>query len=236
MSYTTKVFVLHKQNWKESSYIVHLLGENIGLFKGIVQGARKEKSPFFSHLELGNFLEVVILKKHTGDLFLVVSSTILNILDIMPRSYPHLIASHVALEIYHQLTIAEPEAPEYFVLLQRYLEYLPSVTNNHLLIIWRFIFKLFTLLGFPLVQIKNNRYEFLDKPEIVKIFSSKELTIIEEWLKKTQMAGNYITFANILTDTCFLVNKLIQVWFSLNLHQTIHCKSLSLYEELLMKS
>ena len=60
MLHKTNAIVLYKQPWKESSFIVSLMSEDFGVFKAIIQGARKEKSRFFAQFELGYQLEILL--------------------------------------------------------------------------------------------------------------------------------------------------------------------------------
>ena len=212
MTTKTHAIVLNKINYKESSYIVRVLTESHGVLSLIAKGVRRAKSVSLSHFELGNYIEILYIKKESN-LHIITETSLYQYKDMSNQPYLQLLSSQIALEIMSQLIISEEESHDFFNLLLAYLDYIPKVHNNHLLIIWRFLIKLTYLLGFPI-----------------------NLSEIKEWNNYIQTAGEYINKPNILNDRCRLVNTKILDWFSINLHVKITCKSLILYEEFLFSN
>jgi hypothetical protein len=232
--------VLHKAQWKESSFLVTLMTDKMGIIKAIVQGARKEKSPFFSLFELGNHLEIVLSDRPTASLYKLTDSTLhsshlslrghsLPDLRSNPLTYPQLLSLQIALEMYAQLVITEAEAEEFFKLLLSFIEYLPSVKSNHLLVNWRFLIRLSDFLGFPIVFWEGNKYEFSDKEEVFKTYDEDFLRTIRRWLEILPNAGRYINEANILDSSCCLMNKFIFDWYNTHLNKRLHKNALEMY-------
>ncbi|MCL2062748.1 MAG: DNA repair protein RecO [Candidatus Cloacimonetes bacterium] len=264
MTYKSRAIVLHKEPFKESSYIVKLMTDTSGVISAIVQGARRSKSPFFSQYELGNCLEVVLLKKNSSNLYLISDSSLLKYLDITKQTFAQILSIQCVLEIFLQLTISEEESDEFFNLLLTFLEYIPSVRYNHLLIIWRFLVRLTEMLGFPIMYQLEGKYilyesvrtEVLNEtlnhhpPYNNRHYSHREhnrnihiqniernpLEInIEKWVNILSTAGKYIKGPDILDESCLQINKLLFDWFSKHLNKKIHCNSLNLYEEDILK-
>ena len=229
MTHKTRAIVLHKALFKESSFLVKLMTDDSGVVSALVQGARKNKSPFFSHFELGNCLEIVLLKKHTSDLSKITDSSVIKCSDISNYSYAQSLSIHSVLELFSQLIISDEESEVFFSLLLTFLDYIPTVKNNHLLIIWRFLIRLTELLGFPFVYQIDGKYKFFEGVEIG--YTVPSLQTPQDWLDLLPSAAKYIHEPNILNKSCLLMNKLLLGWFDTHLQNKLHSKALTMYEE-----
>jgi hypothetical protein len=204
--------------------------DKMGIIKAIVQGARKNKSRFFSHFELGNCLEIVLAKKDTANLHKIIDSTIISGTDCQ-YSYQQLLSLQIVLETYYQLIITDEESETFYQLLLSFVEYLPTVKNNYLLVCWRFLLRLSDCLGFPLVSFNNHRFEFTDPEVLHQQYDDDFLKTIRDWLNILPSTGKYINEPNILNKSCSRMNKLIFDWFHNHLNQKLHHKALAMYEE-----
>jgi hypothetical protein len=204
--------------------------DTMGIIKAIVQGARKDKSRYFAHFELGNNLEIVLSRKDTAGLHKVIDSSVLSC-GVGDNSYPQLLSLQICLETYYQLIITEEESEVFYNLLLSFIEYLPSVKSNHLLVNWRFLFRLSDCLGFPIVCINNDKYEFTDIEDVSRLYDNDFLEIIRHWLDILPLTGRYVSAENILNKSCFKMNKFIFDWFNTHLNKRLHHNALVLYEE-----
>ena len=237
MIFQTRSIVLCRIPFKENSFLVKLLTDNLGIISVIVQGARKTVSPFFSQFEIGNCLAVHIIKTRTSDLSILKDSVIIKCSDFSKCSYLQLLALQSATEIFSQIEIPEYESEIFYDLLLTYLDFLPSVKSNHLLIIWRFLLRLTELLGFPLAQKKDGRYIFYENYDALSnaTIDGIERQIIDNWFNILPVAGKYIDAPNILNSSCILINKMIINWFATNLNKRINFKTLEMYEEYVLQ-
>lgn len=229
MIYKTKAIVLHKSDWKESSLLVRLLTEEIGIISAIAQGAKKNKSPYHGHFELGNSLNIVLMKKETAQIYKITDSFVTHS-SLNTNSYPYLLSVQTVLEIFNQIEISEDETPSFFNLLLTFLDYIPTIKNNHLLIIWRLFIRLTDLLGFPLICKLNGKFELQDKNEFFKLYDDNFQKTIQGWLDILPIAGKLVNNANILNESCFFMNKLFLDYFNLHLNKKFHHKALDLFE------
>ena len=228
MNVKTGAIILQKVSWKESSYIATLMTDKFGIIKAIVQGAKKPKSKFFSHFEIGNILELVLIKKDTT-LSKITDSTLLSSYqqNDITLTYEQLLSLQITLETYSQLYITEDEADLFFDLLASFIDYLPSVKANHLLVNWRLMIRLSEYLGFPMVFIKNNKYELADPTEI------KNIDIVQKWLGILPNTGELIKHENILDLSIHEMNMFVFEWFARHLQKKMKMNAVLLYEGLL---
>ena len=217
MTYKTRSIVLHKALFKESSFLVKLMTEDFGIISAIAQGARKNKSRFFSHFEVGNCLEIVFLSKNNSNLYTITDSSLFHCSDIENITYKQLISIQCVLELYNQLIITEDESKDFYALLLTFLDYIPTVKSNHLLVIWRFLFRLTELLGFPIDTSTLSPIPYPLSPK--------------KWFDILPHTAKYINEANILDETCLIINKMILDWFESHLNKKLHCKAMKIYEE-----
>jgi len=224
----TKAIILHKSSFKESSYLVKLLTNDQGIISAIVQGAKRKNSKYQAHFEIGNLLEVVLLKKQTSSLYLITDSTLIKFIDPQSITFPQLIYIQSALEIYSQLIISPEDSSDHFNLLEVYIDYIPRVKNNHILIYWRFLLKLADLLGYPLTHFENNQYKFMTDSDFLLNYSHDTLLIVNKWLSHLPNASILINSDNIIDKDCLIMNSFLINWFEYHLHKKIEIKAIEL--------
>ena len=237
----TKIIILHKAYWKESSFLIKALSLDIGVIDCIAQGGRKPKSPYFSHFELGNSLEVVLYKRESAGLYKVTDSTIIRC--FRSQSYEQLLSAQVGLETIGQLIITDDEAEQVFTLLNNYLEYVPNVKSNHHLVIWRMLIKLFYLLGFPIVQSYNGKYRLVDNecfnnsyhagPMSPSPVNKDFMENIEKCLAILPITSTYIDKPMILKDCYTSMNKLLFDWIESHIDKKLHRNALDIFSKVL---
>jgi DNA repair protein RecO len=229
----TSAIVLSKTLWKESSFLVCFLSAELGVITVIVQGARKSKSPFFSHYEIGNQLEIIVTKKSTTSLYKLTSSTIIGNYHNYPKTYNQLLSIEVVLEIYRQLIFTDDEAPSFYQLLISFLEYIKKAKNNHLYVIWRLLIRLTSELGFPIVDFDGESYMLNDIKSYGQHWCDSSATIVQHQLDKLPYTSQIIEMENITDKSAILVNEFFYNWFEKNLHIKFSRRAIKLYEETL---
>jgi len=221
MHHKSLAILLKKTPWKESSYIVSFLTDNHGIISAIAQSAKKPASPFFAHLEVAYTLQIVYSKSTNASLYRLSAATLIDDLPQIPKNYISLLVIESVLEIYNQLIISEDESIHFFNLLKAFLDYLPRVKNNHLLVIWRCLLTLSEMLGFPIAHYDGQSYIMSDKDLNLTYYDTSTLDIFHHWLNVLPHTATLITKDNILDDTCVLVNKFIFDWFEHHLNKKI---------------
>ena len=227
----TEAIVLYKQLWKESSFFVYLMTPDHGVIQAIAQGARKPKSQFAAHFEIGNHLEIITTKNQSVNICKLTSSTVIAQFDSIGKSYTHLLCIQSVFEVYRQLIFATEESENFFNLLKTFIEYILTVKSNHLLVIWRFFFRLTNELGFPIVSFDGDTFRINDRKPFLNKHDENFLDIVDSWLNLLPSTSRLINEENILNSSCKDVNTFIFEWFEFNLQKKIQYKALKLYED-----
>ncbi len=140
-------FIIKKTDFKESSFVLELLTPDLGKIKAVAKGAKKQKNPLFGIIDYLNELETVLYK--SGDWYILKSAT-------LQKAYLHNVSYQIskfyfsAIEILNQIIIHKDDTENIFKLLKEYLIYLPTVKRNHIFVFWRFLLKLYDLIGIKL--------------------------------------------------------------------------------------
>jgi hypothetical protein len=239
----TKVIVLHKTHWKESSLLVKVLSVDVGVLDCIVQGARKPKSAYFSHFEMGNCLEVVLQKRGTANLYKVTDSSLVRSSET--QSYLQLLSVQVGLETFGQLVVSDEESEDVFALLYNYLDYMPAVKSNHHLVIWRMLIRLVDILGFPVVYMKDGEYRLVENggncnkyvigydsttPDPTNLGGS----YLSECLAILPNVSRYVDKPVVLRESLRAMDRFLYEWLSVHLHKKIKRNALDMYEEMVL--
>ena len=144
----TKGIVLKKIEYRNTSLMVTILSDQLGMVSVLAKGIRKENNPEHANFDLGNELDLMLIRSQS-ELFYLKNSHLLNsfLHDI---SYEKSIYFFAAIEIYLQFLIHENEAHEMYELLIFYWNYLTTIRTNEILIFCRFLLRVFLFYGIPL--------------------------------------------------------------------------------------
>ncbi|MBW6514063.1 MAG: DNA repair protein RecO [Candidatus Syntrophosphaera sp.] len=132
--------------YSESSLILKAFLRERGLISIIAKGIRKK-----AEADLLNPLcdyEFTLYEPQEGGLYLLCEFSLARQYDLS-RKVESWTAAECAIELYSRLIIPSDENPQYHELLHQFLDYLLSVDKNAILIWWRFLLRVFTLLGTP---------------------------------------------------------------------------------------
>jgi len=216
-----------------------MMTDNLGIIKTIAQGARRSKSPYFTFYEPGNILEIVVWKKETTNLPRILEASLIKNVFLFGKdhiTYNQLLSLQIALEMYYQLYISEEESHLLYTLLQTFIEYLPSIKNNHLLVNWRLLIKLSEFLGFPILLRKGTRYVLSDTSIMKNVYDDYSINIISKWIDVLYSGINFTNSDNIIDKSAFIINRYIYDWFKTHLQKPIHHKAVELYEDYIVNN
>ncbi len=139
-------FLVKSTQYGESSLIFRMFSRKSGMISMIAKGIRKK--PEASLLSPINEYELVLYEPAEGGLFLLSEFSPAREYDLS-RKAECWSAAGCALELYGKLIIPQDENPQYYDLLHDLFTYLESLERNAILIWWRFLLRIFTLLGIP---------------------------------------------------------------------------------------
>jgi len=233
--------VLHKTKFKDTSYIIEFLSIEFGKFTAIIQGARK-KLQDYGQFEIFNELDLQLKPPRSGDLYLILESSLIS-KHSENHNWETLKCKSAAVELYRQLIFTVEEAPALFELLLRYLDYIEKIECNQILLFWRFCYRLFHLLGIPLVGDKcvycndniGAQYSGIErgfvcnscakKMIIPPIVLSREALAI--WRRLPEI-GNYLFSEKVSLSSKQEINQLIVLHLMHSYNTSYHINSLEL--------
>lgn len=132
--------------YSESSLILHVFGRQRGMVSVLAKGIRKKQEQDL--LAVLSEYEFNLYESVAGGLYLLGDFS-LSVEHDFSQSVQKWAAAQCAVELYSKLIIPTEEAPVYYKLLQTWLEYLPGVEGSVMLVWWRFLLRVFILLGIP---------------------------------------------------------------------------------------
>lgn len=143
---TDRGFLAKTSAYGESSLILKALTRGHGMISIIAKGIRKK--PGAETLSPVNDYELVLYEPGEGGLYLLSEFSLAREYDLS-RKAECWAAAECALELYGKLIIPQDENPQYYDLLHDLFAYVESLDRNAILIWWRFLLRIYSLLGIP---------------------------------------------------------------------------------------
>ncbi|MDP8232612.1 MAG: DNA repair protein RecO [Candidatus Zophobacter franzmannii] len=248
--FSSNCIVLRVTDYSESSYILLLLSETHGLISAIAKGAKKLNSKYFSVFGLLNEFDGEFTRSAGSELLTITNANLIKShLPGLKYSIVQLLSAGA--ELISQSIFEEEEADKYYRLLHGYLTYLPTVSNNPVLIFWRFIYSYLKLVGIKLeittchqcssymgmilnYSIRNGCFfcsSCLKKESISADLSGSASIVIlagvsAEIVHKLPSIGNHMSDFTITKTTFELINKVFLNYLRYHLLPNLHLNSL----------
>ena len=240
----TKGIIIKKVNFRETSIILDVLTPEFGVISTIAKGARSAKSKSTGHLELLNELELNLYRNPSSDWYIYKSSSLLEtyMFDIMFHTG---ILMQAAVEVIRQIIIPVEDSQAIYMLLETYLQFIKTVNKNGIAIFWRFLLKLFRIIGIEFDISKC--IECSQKKQFIAYFPQKHGFICENCyhpvndeqlfkinentaglISKLNKIGNYIDEISIPKATIKQLNRIFLTHLSEHFHKNVHLKSIEL--------
>lgn len=143
---TDRGFLAKTSPYGESSLILKAFTRGHGMISMIAKGIRKK--PGAETLSPENDYEFVLYEPGEGGLFLLSEFSLAREYDLSRKAECWTVAE-CALELYGKLIIPQDENPHYYDLLHDLFAYLESLDRNAILIWWRFLLRIYSMLGIP---------------------------------------------------------------------------------------
>jgi DNA repair protein RecO len=141
-----QAFLIKSSPYSDSSLILKAFGRDHGLLSLLAKGIRSK--PEASLLNPLYLYEFSFYEPREAGLCLLAEFSLAEEFDFTDRIEVWT-AAECALELYAQLIIPTEESAAYFALLRDYLVYLGTLETNAVLIWWRFLLRVFRMLGIP---------------------------------------------------------------------------------------
>ncbi len=241
----TTGIIIKKVNYRETSVILNVLTPTLGVITIMAKGVRKQKSKATGIIEILNELNFELYNNPNSEWFIYKSAQVINthLFNIDHRTS---ILMQAAVEVIRQILISVEDSQEIYNLLSTYLDYIKSVEKNGIAIFWRFILKLYKIIGIEFNI--TNCIQCTQKKHFKAFFPQRNgficndcyrpgfyEQVIEidkttaELISKLNNIGNHLDKISISKSTIQKINKILITHLSENFQKTIHFKSLDLY-------
>jgi DNA repair protein RecO (recombination protein O) len=240
----TNGIIIKKINFRETSVILDVLTPEYGVISIMAKGIRKQKSKNTGMIELLNELELNLYKNPNSDWYIYRSSQIINS-HLFSINITTSILMQAPVEIIRQIIIPMDDSQAIYELLETYLEYIKTVKQNGIAIFWRFLLKLFRIIGIAFNI--TNCIECSKIKQFIAYFPQKHGFICEDCyhpvnddqifkisknaadlISKLNNIGNYIDEILILKSTIKQLNRIFITHISEHFHKKILLKSIEL--------
>ena len=240
----TKGIILRKTKYRETSLILEVFSPKFGLIAIMAKGVRKQNSKSTGLLEILNELDLTLYKNPQSEWYIFKEAELIKS-HLNNVSYETSILMQAAVEIYRQLISDLNDFIKLYELLKQYLEYTPNINTNGITIFWRFLSRLFTIIG---IEINLNKCVICEKEKpFYAYYPQKHGFICRECYRpvydnfliklsaqQSEILGNLRQIGNLLNElklekqTIRQLNRIFLLHLSEHFHKRFYLKSLEL--------
>lgn len=241
----TNCFLIRKQPYSETSVLMQVFSDCLGMTSVLAKGLRKSKQHQDFLLNVLNEYEFVLSTSSNSSLSVLCE---MSIITELPADLPleTWTAAQAGAEILTKIILPDEEIPLFYKALKQYLDYLKTVAVNPIAIFWRYLLHLYKLLGVPVnlnhcsvchKEMPEPRaysadtgqllcHYCFDKEPGVYALEPEESNIIA----LLPVIGNYLNDLNLTPQNCQKINHFFLYYISQQFHKTIKLNSLQLFE------
>lgn len=125
----TKAVVLKKNNFSDSSLIVHFYSEKFGRFSGIAKGARNKNSKLGKIIDPLNIVDIVVFNKQVNQVQLITQADLIYFPRQSFNDLEKLKYLFSALELFEKTTHENEENPPLYNALEKYIRHIDMNPN-----------------------------------------------------------------------------------------------------------
>ena len=245
-NFSTKGIIIHKIPFKESSCILEIFSENFGKISVLAKGARRTNSQFQGLVEILNEGMFELYSKQTSNWFILISVDLIDS-HLFNTNYHSALIMQTATELFRQLIIDNKSAEELYKYFHIFLEYIKNVEKNQIAIYWRFLLRIYLLLGIEL-----NIHECIlchqNKQKMIAYYPQKHGFVCEDCYRpglndlclkindnvagiiaKIPEIGNWLRKIQINKKNFKLINKIFLTHLTEQFHKHFKFRSLEYY-------
>ncbi len=241
----TNCFLLKKQPYSETSILMQVFSDSLGMISVLAKGLHKSKANQDFLLNILNEYEMVITEASPSGMHVLSELVIIN---EYPTDLPleTWFSAQAGVELLTKLLVTEEEIPLFYQTLSRYLTYQKSVPVNSIAIFWRFLISIFKHLGVPVNLEKCSCcHEVMERPagyatDTGQLLCDKCLLTMQttyilnpeasNLIVLLPIIGNYINDLEISKECIRQLNHFFLHYISLQFHKTIYLKSLEYFK------
>lgn len=140
--------ILNVTDFTDTSLILEVFSKDLGCISVIAKGAKREKRQDTGFYNLMHLLEWTLIKQQS-EMYLLKSSNLSENLALTEH-WETFSLQCAGIELYRSIMVTHEEAPDFYELLYSYLTFLPQVPKNGILIFWRFLLRVYQMMGIEL--------------------------------------------------------------------------------------
>ena len=237
--------IVRKVHYRETSIILDIFTNKLGIIPVMAKGIRKEKSKSAGLTEILNELELVLYKNPSSDWYIYKSASLTRA-HLFEVDFKTGILMQAAAEIYRQLIIPGEDAEKLYELLLKYLQFVLQVKKNGIAIFWRFLLRLFRLIGIEFnsttcincgskgdfIAYFPQKHGFICKKCFRPVYNDLVFEISGEQAElftNLNHIGNMLDELQISKSTIQQINKILLLHLAEHFHKSFYLKSIKLY-------
>jgi len=239
--------IIRKVKFRETSLILDVLSRDNGIIPMMAKGIRKENSPFLTLLDLLNELELIVYKKPDSDWYIFKNTELLKA-HLYKSSYKTNIMMMAASELLLQLEISSEDSEKIYDLFIKYLDYIKKIKINAIAIFWRFVIRLFEIMGIGINLKKcilcHNSIDYYQafypqkngfickkcfRPALESLVLNLDKSSSDILLNFSEI-GNILGEISITTRNIKQINRILLAHLEQHFHKRFHLKSLEMLE------
>lgn len=241
----TNCFLLKKQPFSESSILMQVFSDKLGLISVLAKGMHKSKAHQDFLLNVLNEYEIVITEASPSGMHVLSE---LALISEYPTDLPleTWISAQAGAEFLTKLLLPEDEISLFYETFSKYLTYLKDVKINSIAVFWRFLFSIYKHLGIP-VNLEKCSSCHKDIQIPAGYASDNGQLVCEDCILAMPTAylldpetasilvlipliGNYINDLVISKESILSLNHFFLNYVSIQFHKTIYLKSLEYFK------
>jgi DNA repair protein RecO (recombination protein O) len=242
---TLEGIILRKVPFRETSIILDIFTSKLGIIPVMAKGIRKEKSKNTGLTEILNELELVLYKNPSSEWY-IFKSAALTRAHLFEVDFKTGVLMQAAAEIYRQLIIPGEDSKRLYELFLKYLQFIPQVKKNGIAIFWRFLLRLFRLMGIEFnsttcincgnkgdfIAYFPQKHGFICKKCFRPMYDDLVFEISGEQAElfyNINHIGNMLDKLQISKSTIQQINKILLLHLSEHFNKPFYLKSIELY-------
>ncbi len=240
-----KGIILKKIPYRETSLILDVFTAELGSVSVMAKGVRKEKSKTTGLLEILNEIDLSLYKNPGSDWYIFKNAELIKA-HLYETNFRTGILMQGAAEIYKQLMLEHNDYADLHELLLQYLIYIRTIPKNGIAIFWRFLLKLFRLIGIEFnvnrcveCNLENSfvayypqRHGFICSNCYRPVFENYVIKLNGEQADifiNLMKIGNMLDELTISKQTITQINHIFLTHLSEHFHQKFYLKSVEMY-------
>ncbi|MCF7792707.1 MAG: DNA repair protein RecO [Candidatus Cloacimonetes bacterium] len=241
---SAKGIILRKTKYSDTSLILDVFTLEFGHITLMAKGVRKQKSKAIGLLEILNEVDFTLYKNPSSEWHIFKDGELIKA-HLRETKFENGILMQAAAEIYRQLILEMSDYHKLYELIVSYLDYIRAIPKNGIAIFWRFLLRMFVIIGIEIdvekcLECNKNKsffayypqkhgficsacYRPVQSDQLIKL--SKQQAFI---LNNLRQIGNMLNDFKLDKTMMQKLNRIFLLHLSEHFHKKFYLKSLEL--------